>query len=129
MNDNNLPSTDIILVGKKRVIAVARDANGNAHALAFLDNVDKTEHKKLREAFAIIAENGEVGANRRRFKHEVGPLFAFKGWQARMAAFRIGNAWILTHGFVKKADQWPDAEIARAFRIMAEHLARGKPKR
>lgn len=129
MTNTNQPSTDIILVGKKRVIAVARDANGNALALAFLDNVDRTELKKLREAFSIVADNGEVGVNRKRFKHEVGALFAFKGWQARVAAFRIGDTWLLTHGFVKKVDQWPDAEIARAFRIMAEHLARTRPKR
>lgn len=129
MNTPNLPSTDIILVGKKRVIAVARDKNGNAQALAFLDNVDPTEHKKLRDAFALIADNGEQGANTKRFKHEVGALYAFKGWQARMAAFRIGDAWLLTSGFLKKKDEWPDAEIARAFRIMGEHLARTRPKR
>lgn len=122
---NNLPASDIILVGTLRVIAYARDSKGHAHAMAYLEaECPADEKKSLMHTFQVLADLGEFKAPGKRFRHEKGGIFAAKGWQARVAMFRDGNVWFLTHGFTKKTDQWPPAELTRALRIMAEHLAR-----
>jgi hypothetical protein len=116
---------DIIINGTMRTVAYARDASGRANAQDFLDGeCPPKDAKRIRHWIIVIAEQGEANANRESFVHERGPIHAFKSFQARVGAFRIGNTWLLTHGFLKKKDQWPKAELDRADRIRAEHLAR-----
>lgn len=118
-------SEDIIINGTMRTIAYARDASGRAHAQDFLDGeCPEKDRKRIRHWFVLIAEHGEAHASREAFRHERGPIHAFKSFQARVGAFRIGNTWFITHGFIKKRDEWPPAELKRAIRIRAEHLAR-----
>lgn len=127
---NGLPPSDVLLIGTLYVIAYARDAKGHAHAMAYLEAECPSDEKKtILRTLTVLADVGERSTNRKHFRHERGALFAVKGWQARVALFRDGNAWFLTHGFTKKQNEWPEAEFTRAFRIMAEHLARTKKKR
>lgn len=130
-NPQELPASDILYRGLVRIIAVARDSKGVAHVLAyFADDIDAEDAKRIRHTFVVIGDHGEIGANEKRFKKMEGQDFcAFKGHQARVAAFRRGDVYYLTHGFTKKSDPWPKAEIARALRIMAEHLEREGKKR
>jgi hypothetical protein len=59
-------------------------------------------------------------------KKERDSIWAFKSCQIRIGCFQDGNEWVLTHGFVKKCNNWPKSELERADRIRAEHLARKK---
>lgn len=130
MTNDNLPSSDILVVGTLRVVAYARDSKGHAHALAFLEAECPTKDKKrLLHTMRVLCDLGEAATHRDAFRHEAGAIHALKSFQARVACFRDGNVWLLTHGFLKKKDVWPKAELERALRIMAEHLARSKPKR
>ena len=116
---------DVIVAGPLRTIAHARDARGRAHARAFLDiECPRKDHSRLHHWFDVIAHMGERASNREGFRHEAGPIHAFKSAEARVATFRVANTWLLTHGFIKKRDRWRAAEIRRAERIRAEHMAR-----
>lgn len=127
---NDLPRQDVLRAGKARIVAYARDANGHAHAMAFIEaECPADELKKIMHTVETLAEHGERALASKRFRFEVEGLFAIKGWQARVACFRDGSVWFLTHGFIKKTDPWPPAEIARALRIMVEHMQRTKKKK
>jgi len=117
---------DVVIRGTMRVIAYARDAAGNANAQFFLEFEAPAKDKaRLAHWFRVIADHGERAAKPESFKHEVGEIFAFKSFQARVAATRQGNVWYLLCGFLKKSDKWPKQELERAERIRREHLARG----
>jgi phage-related protein len=49
-------------------------------------------------------------------------LCEFKKKPHRLMAFRIGDRYILTHGFKKKDDDTPPEEINRALALRAEYL-------
>jgi hypothetical protein len=116
---------DVIVVGTLRTIAYARDASGRARARSFLEEeCSDTDAVRLRRCFHLVAFHGERAARQEAFKHELGAIHAFKGHRARIAAFRSGSIWYLTHGFVKQRARWPVAEIERAERIRFEHLTR-----
>jgi hypothetical protein len=116
---------DVIMVGTLRTIAHARDASGRARAQTFLDEeCPPADRERLHRLFRLIAYHGERAATQEAFKHEVGAIHAFKGKRARLAAFRSGNIWLLTNGFLKQRDRWPIAELHRAARIRMEHMSR-----
>jgi hypothetical protein len=73
--------------------------------------------------FHLLSEEGRV-FNERRFRKERGDIWGFKAGDARIAAFPYGRVWFLTHGFIKKQNRWPAAELDRAERIRWEHLMR-----
>jgi hypothetical protein len=115
----------VIVAGTHRIIAHARDASGRARAKLFLDeDCPEDDFGRLHRCFHLIAYHGERSETDRVFKHEAGPIHAFKGRRARIAAFRSGNTWFLTSGFLKQRDRWPVAELERATRIRIEHLTR-----
>ena len=70
-----------------------------------------------------MAEHGDA-PNPEQFKHVQGKLFEFKKHQIRVFCFRDGNSWILTNGYKKKRDRLDRKEVARAERVMHEHLER-----
>jgi hypothetical protein len=124
---NNLPASDILLIGMLRIVALARDSKGHAHALAYLEAECPAKDKKsLMHTMRVLCDLGEAATKQESFRHEAGPIHALKSFQARVACFREGNVWFLTHGFTKKKDKWSPAEMERALRIMAEHLARSR---
>ncbi|QDT52429.1 hypothetical protein Pan44_04400 [Caulifigura coniformis] len=112
---------EIVAKGPVRTIAFAECRSGKP-AKDFLEGLDPAQERKLRALFKITANHGESG-NEQKFKKERGKIWAFKRDQMRVACFRQGNTFFLTHGFLKKEDRWPTAELDRADRIMQEHLA------
>jgi hypothetical protein len=113
------------MVGVVRTIAYARDASARAHARTFLDEVcPSNDYDRLQRWFRLIADQGERAASKKAFRHEAGAIHAFRGHRARIAAFRVGETWFLTHGFLKQRDRWPPEQLQRAARIRLEHLSR-----
>lgn len=129
-----LPDEQIVLKGPAATIAYAVDAKGDMPAKAFLDNSkgkdapSPQELAGLQQAFNVMVEHGTI-RNSEQFKKERGEIYGFKKYQARIAAFRVGDTWFLTHGFKKKKDKWPERELDRANRIRDEHLKRTKERR
>lgn len=123
----SLPEEQIYCRGTWGAIAYARDARGRMLAKEFLESVELRDKEvaRLHHVFSVLAEFGpERHSNREQFRHEEGDIYAFKGFQARVGVFRDGRVLFLTHGFVKKRDRWPPAELERAKRIMREHQGR-----
>lgn len=130
-----LPDEQIVLKGSKATIAYAMDAKGNMPAREFLESKKKgkdaptaQECAGLEQAFKVMAEHGTI-RNDQQFKKERGEIYGFKKYQARVAAFREGDTWFLTHGFKKKRDKWPEKELERANRIRDEHIKRQRERR
>lgn len=125
----NLPPSDVLVTGKLRLVAFARDGKGHAHAIAYLEAECPAKDKKhLLHIMRVLCDLGETATKQTQFRYENNGIHAFKSFQARVACFRDGDVYFLTHGFTKKSDKWPTAELQRALRIMAEHLARTKGK-
>lgn len=129
-----IPDEQIVLKGPASTIAYAVDANGTMPAKEFLESArgkdapTEQELAGLRQAFKVMTQQGRI-TNDEQFKKERGEIFGFKKYQARMAAFQVGNVWYLTHGFKKKRDKWPESELDRANRIRDEHLNRNARNR
>lgn len=114
-----------IYIGRLRTFAYAIDAAGKCPAREFLEgSCPASEVKRVLHTAKVVAEHGEAAPKEEAFRFETGNLSAIKGRQARVPCFRVGDVWYLTHGFIKKRDDWPPAEFTRAERIRAEHLAR-----
>jgi phage-related protein len=107
------------------VVAWARDAAGRRHAKDLLESgaVSDKDRARLRIAFSVMAQHGRI-SNPEQFKKEKGEIWTFKSYQVRLAAFRVGRVWYLTHGFTKKGRKWPRTELERADRIRKEHESR-----
>lgn len=126
-----IPEEQIVLKGPAMTIAYALDFSGGMPAKDFLESTrgksapTEQELAGLNQAFKVMVQQGKI-TNEQQFKKERGEIYGFKKYQARIAAFRIGSIWFLTHGFKKKKDQWPETEIDRANRIRNEHLSRTK---
>lgn len=124
-----LSDSQLVEKGPARTVAYAIDANGDMPARDFLENTkgkkapSKQELAGLFHLFKVMTQQGKI-TNDEQFKKERGEIFGFKKYQARIAAFQLGDVWFLTHGFKKKKDKWPESEIGRAVRIREEHLAR-----
>jgi Phage derived protein Gp49-like (DUF891) len=122
------PSDDQVVVrGPSRKVAYAVDASGNMPARDFLSMTKgkraptAQEKAGLYHLFQVMASHGEI-RNKQQFKKVQGEIYGFKKYQARIAAFQVGDVWYLTHGFKKKQDKWSPSEISRAERIRQEHL-------
>jgi transcriptional regulator with XRE-family HTH domain len=77
--------------------------------------------EKIRSLLFRMACNGKIFDDR-KFKHEDGPIWAFKSFQIRLPCFQFQRRWIITHGFFKKEDKWQSRQLDRAKRIMNEFL-------
>lgn len=117
-------TSDLAAWGPNSSVRYAKDSKARMHAAEFLKTVAPAKDaRRLRHWFQVMANDGRI-QNPQAFKHERGPMFAFKAFECRVPCFRTGSAWFLTHGFLKKKARWPETEFQRAERIMAEHLAR-----
>ncbi len=129
-----IPEEQVVMQGPASVIAYAVDSGGRMPAKEFLESTrgkdapSQQELAGLRQAFKVMTQQGRI-TNEEQFKKERGEIFGFKKYQARIAAFRVGNVWYLTHGFKKKKDKWPESEIDRANRIREEHVNRNAKER
>ena len=126
----SLPDDRIVVSGPARTVAYATDGQGRMPAKDFLEETSgseaptRQEKAGLERLFRLIANTGRIG-NKEQFRKERGEIFGFKKYQLRVAAFQLGSVWYLTHGFKKKKDKWPEAELDRADRIRSEYLRRG----
>jgi len=118
-----LPEEMVVYRGRAAQIAYARDAAGRLPAREFLENeTSEKDQAALYRVIERLAESGKV-SNREKFKKLDGEIWEIKSFQLRIGAFRLRSVWYLTHGFQKKRDKWPKAQIERAERIRQEHLA------
>jgi hypothetical protein len=87
----------------------------------FYDGLGDGDKAKLNKLFEHLGDHGKI-SNREKFKKiENTNFFEFKSFQIRMPCFfRQGRLVIITHGFRKKDDKIPPAEIRRAERIKEE---------
>jgi len=99
--------------------------NGHALAKEFVDGLSESDRAKVSTLFERMAALGEI-RNGQKFKQVDGAIFEFKSFQIRIGCFRVRNSWLLTHGFIKKQDKWPRAELTRATEIRTEYLADNK---
>lgn len=107
--------------GSWGAVRYAVRANGRMPAREFIQDLSEQDQRKLAALFQRIADHGRIH-NREKFKKVEGDIFEFKSFQVRVGCFRLRSTWFLTHGFIKKSDRWPKAEIKRAVRIRSEHL-------
>jgi len=128
--------TSIVTAGRMRTIEYAVRTDGSMPARVFLDSLHVRDRQHLMGRFQHLADGGEqVMNNQAVFKKERPPFFAFKrrskhsprGGEGmiRIPCFRIGNRWILTHGFWKEPQsEWAERHFAEANQIHSEVMAR-----
>jgi hypothetical protein len=115
--------SSIVVRGNQRTIEYAICANGSMPAKEFIEVLDERELRQMDTLFRRMADTGKI-FNKEQFKQVKDKIYEFKRYQTRVGCFQIGTRWVLTHGFIKKADRWRNSEVERAERIMEEHLAR-----
>ena len=107
--------------GKWGRITIAQLHNGEKPAAQFIEALPASDLAKL---LSLLKRAGDMGVlnlnNREKFKKLEDNLYEFKIFQIRIPCFLAGRTVILTHGFFKKQDKVPKAEIARAKRIREE---------
>ena len=128
----------IAFEGRKRTVEYAVRKDGTMPAKDFLASLDKRDRNNLRARFQHLADGGEQEMNNDQvFKAERPPFWAFKRdskhspkggkGMIRIPCFRIGNRWILTHGFWKPPQsKWPEHAFTLAEEIRQEVLSREK---
>jgi len=115
----------IIITGARCRVLCAVRANENSPALKFLTTLQKTERavvRKFKILFDRICDVGRLESG--NFKKEQGNIWAFKYGQYRIACYQAGDAWVLTNGFQKKQNKWPQEVFEQAERIMKADLER-----
>jgi hypothetical protein len=118
-----IPARKVVARGPRGEILCAVAKNGRMEAEEFLNSPQcKNAKPSLLALFQVI-----VNANPHDV--EIGPkplkgtkICEFKKGQVRLFCFRDGDAWVLTHGDLKKSDQTPPAHIERAERIRREDM-------
>ncbi len=106
--------------GRMFTIAYAVERSGRSPGQEFFDELSLQDQAKLMRLFALLADQGKI-TNPEKFG-DLGEGFReFKSFQIRMPCrFAVGGMVLVTHGFVKKKDKTPKAEIDRAKRIFHE---------
>ncbi|MBN2022081.1 MAG: type II toxin-antitoxin system RelE/ParE family toxin [Pirellulales bacterium] len=96
--------------------------NGHALAAEFISTLEQPNQAKLAMLFKRMADSGRIH-NTQKFKKVDRDIYEFKSSQIRIGCFRVGRSWILTHGFIKKKNRWPQSELDRANNIRDEFMA------
>lgn len=116
-------SRPIAYQGSKFTIAYARDESGRYLGLEFFDQLSTSDKAKLHALFILAADHAST-KNTEKFGNLGEGLFEFKSFQIRMPfAYAVSperGVILITHGFIKKSQKAPAAEVARARRIL-EH--------
>lgn len=94
----------------------------------FGDTNGKKVQRRLMGIFEYIAKHGDSPRMSGERGHIHGIKWDFSRKLIRIACFKHGDAWILTHGFFKqgakkKLGDWTPEHLDRADRIREEHLA------
>jgi len=120
---SNNADRPVVVTGAVLTIEYAVCANGSMPAKEFIDGLDQSEQRKLAVLFQRMADQGQI-RNPDQFKQVRDGIFEFKRHQVRVFCFREAQSWFLTNGYKKKKDKLDPVEVARAARVMQEHLTR-----
>ncbi|MEW6669772.1 MAG: type II toxin-antitoxin system RelE/ParE family toxin [Thermodesulfobacteriota bacterium] len=83
----------------------------------FLASLNNKNKAKIISIISRYAEFGKI-SNREQFKKVDAVFWEFKSFQIRVFMYHCERGCIaLTHGFIKKGDKIPPAEIVRAYKI------------
>ena len=119
----NSDSSSVVYRGSCRTIVCAIAGNGGMPANDFIrTQLNGDQRNKFMALFARMGDHGSI-SNPEKFKHEEDKIYVFKIFRVRMYCFQNGIEWVLTNGCIKKRDKADPAELARAKRIQAEHMA------
>lgn len=118
----------VVAKGVQRTIEYARRKDGSIPAKQFYNSLPKCDQAKMTALWQRTANHGEI-PQPRKFKHEEGPIFAFKtkaadGRMIRFGCVRLGKRWLLVHGFYKPAQsRWPQSDVNQCYTVRNEHVA------
>ncbi len=114
--------------GQMFKIAFAKERSGASPAEEFFDQLAPVDKAKLMNLFRILGDHGKH-TNPEKFGDLADGLYEFKSFQIRMP-FAYSQSEkrliLITHGFWKKREKAPPAEVARARRILQEDAAVAK---
>jgi hypothetical protein len=106
--------------GQRYTIVYAVCLNEESPGEEFYDQLKDSDKAKLNKLFEYLGDHGAI-RNEEKFKKIDESFFEFKSHQIRMPCyFTPDGLVIITHGFVKKKDKMPPAELRRAERIRSE---------
>jgi hypothetical protein len=116
---------NIFCSGRWGSIVIAERRDGSSPASDFLDGLSVRDQAKMIALLQRAADMGWMNINNaEKFKKIADGWFEFKCHQIRMPCYSNGRDLILTHGFIKKKDDFPPSEIRHAELIKAEHDAK-----
>jgi hypothetical protein len=95
--------------------------SGDCPSEEFVAGLDLPDKAKLARLFQRMATTGHI-SNPEKFRKERGEIYGFKSFQIRIGCFRVGRKWLLTHGFRKKKNHWPNSELKRAEIVRNEYV-------
>ena len=118
-------SQQVFCSGRWGSIILAQRRDGSSPAENFLGALKVSDQAKMLALLQRAADMGWMNINNaEKFKKIADGWFEFKCHQIRMPCFCSGRDLILTHGFIKKKDDFPASEIKHAELIKAEHEAK-----
>lgn len=115
--------------GLKHTIVFLVDKNGCCPGGEFFDALDLRNRIKLQALFQIAGDYANF-SNSEKFGRLGDGLFEFKSFQIRMPFAHScieRQTIVITHGFIKKKQKTPVAEIERA-RLLLKEYSQTKPK-
>ena len=111
----------VICEGPKFRILAVRLPDGTCPAMEFIASLNPADRAKVDALLRRTAEHGPPQSEE-KFKRVEPDIYAFKSFQIRIPCFYGGKGIIfLSHGFKKKQDKWPPAQVKRAKDIRKEH--------
>jgi phage-related protein len=98
--------------------------NGKSQPLAYAEELDQKDKKKLENLLRLMGEVGKI-QGQDKFRNEGDQIFAFKPQPHRFLCFFIkGKKIIITNAFQKKQQKLPKSEKDRALRAMEDYQKR-----
>ncbi len=113
---------EIAYEGSKFTIAYARERSGASPGVQFFNGLSRSDQTKMLALFKYAADHADF-RNTEKFGDLGNGLYEIKSFQIRMPFAYAKNERrliLITHGFVKKSNKAPAAEITRAWRIFDE---------
>lgn len=119
---------EVFCSGRWGSVVLAVRLDGSCPAADFLDGLKLSDQAKMVALLKRAADMGWMNINNaEKFKKIATGWFEFKCHQIRMPCYCSGRDLILTHGFIKKKDDFPVSEIRHAELIKGEHASRNTP--
>ncbi len=107
--------------GPKGEIAVCVDESGRCQVLEFIEALSEPDQKKVLNLFKLFCDQGEI-RNEEKFKHEDGPIYAFKSFQLRILCgflpVKGKRTIVLVHALKKKTDRLSKSDLKKAKQLL-----------